>query len=126
MLSQLLRGFDQGSVEVLQENMKKFGVDILEGAMISKIIPDPAGSGYLVAITLASDKSRQPQERHELISAHFDTVIAAVSRKPETQLLNLKHVGVNIDPSSGKVMAELWTGEPDGTPYGPQNSQDIT
>lgn len=113
--SQLLRGFDRGSVGLLQEYMTKFGIDILEGSTVSKIQPDPSGSGYLVSITQTSDRSQHPPGRPELASAHFDTVIAAVSRRPETQLLNLSKLGVKLDSGSGKVLADSGSGEPDLT-----------
>lgn len=113
--SQLLRGFDRGSISVLEDYLNKLGLDIAKEAAVKEIVPHPSGSGYLVTVVSAKDKSRQLEGRPDLVSAHFDTVIAAVSRRPETALLNLVPLGIKTDSGSGKVLADINSGEPDLT-----------
>ena len=88
--STLLRGFDQGIVSRLKNNLvNQFGLDLREGFLPNKIEKTEEGK-LEVEIKLTENNKIVGREE-------FDTVLMAISRHPVTQNLNLERLGVETN-----------------------------
>lgn len=104
--STMLRAFDSEVVNYLRQSMQKMDFDLREGTMLKTI--KKTADGRLEA-EIASSSTKEVLSREV-----FDTIAAAITRYPVTQLLNLKQVGVDSHTDSRKILGGS-NGEPDLT-----------
>lgn len=86
-----LRGFDRDMVGRVVDHMRSQGVKLIEGVLPSSITKLDSGK-LLVAFS-----DGRPSEE-------FDTVLSAVGRRADTKNLGLDVVGVDVNPSNGKII----------------------
>jgi len=95
-----LRGFDQQCAEMIAEYMGKNGTKFVRPAIPTKVekIDDPnnANNGRLLV-------TYSKMETGETLTDVFDTVLLAVGRRPETDLLGLDKAKVFYDVTDGKI-----------------------
>jgi thioredoxin reductase (NADPH) len=95
-----LRGFDQQCAEAIAEYMGNHGTKFIRPAIPTKIekVEDensPNNGKLLVSYTM----SETGETRQEV----FDTVLLAIGRRPETDLLGLDKAKVSYDINDGKI-----------------------
>ena len=95
----LLRGFDQQMAEKIGEYMETEGINFIRPCVPSKIEQIEAGSpGKLRVVGQYKDGTEYSNE--------FNTVLFAVGRTADTDMLNLDSVGVKTNPNSKKIVAD--------------------
>ncbi|ODN05269.1 Thioredoxin reductase 1, cytoplasmic [Orchesella cincta] len=96
--SQLLRGFDQQLAEKIGVILEKHGVQMLRNCSPTEITSVEQGNpGKLIVYGVNS-------ETGETMEEPCNTVILAVGRAPSVGGLNLGEIGVEVDPTSGKIV----------------------
>jgi thioredoxin/glutathione reductase (selenoprotein) len=88
-----LRGFDRQCADKITSVMTDLGTTILTQTRIQSITK---GSGDRLTVSMKDASGRERVET-------FDTVFFATGRNPDTRGLNLAHVGVRCDPTTGKI-----------------------
>jgi len=85
-----LRNFDQDMVKRCIKNMESMGVNFISNydSSSGSIVKDET-TGKLKVTYLLSDKGEQVEE--------FDTVLVAIGRGADVELLNLKDAGVDLN-----------------------------
>ncbi|XP_028904881.1 thioredoxin reductase 2, mitochondrial isoform X1 [Ornithorhynchus anatinus] len=101
-----LRGFDQQMSLLVKESMASLGTRFLEQCTPTDVekLPD---ARLRVTWTDGRSGGRGTDD--------FDTVLWAVGRAPETKALNLREVGVELNPSSRKIIVDA--GETTSLPH---------
>jgi len=95
----LLRGFDQQMAEKIGEYMETEGINFIRPCVPSKIEQIETGSpGKLRVVGQYKDGTEYSNE--------FNTVLFAVGRTADTDMLNLDSVGVKTNPNSKKIVAD--------------------
>ena len=95
----LLRGFDQQIAEKIGEYMETEGIDFIRPCVPTKIEQIEAGSpGKLKVVGQYKDGTEYSNE--------FNTVLFAVGRTADTDMLNLDSVEVKTNPNSKKIVAD--------------------
>ncbi|HEY1794803.1 MAG TPA: glutathione-disulfide reductase [Stellaceae bacterium] len=89
---ELLRGFDEDLRVFLGEEMRKRGVDIRGGTQVARI--DKTGAGYTVTTTAGG-------------KIETDCVMYATGRKPNTEGLGLREIGVEME-DNGAIKVDEW------------------
>lgn len=91
-----LRGFDRDLVEKVTDYMTATGTNIKTGVTPTKIekIPGVDGGRDQFRVTLSNGESDV-----------YDTVLAAMGRRADTDKLGLDSLGVKINPANGKIIA---------------------
>uniref|UniRef100_A0A8C9PM18 thioredoxin-disulfide reductase (NADPH) n=1 Tax=Spermophilus dauricus TaxID=99837 RepID=A0A8C9PM18_SPEDA len=92
-----LRGFDQQMSSLVMEHMESHGTQFLKGCIPTCIKRLPDGQLQVTWEDRTSGKKD---------TGIFDTVLWAIGRIPETRNLNLKEVGVNINPENQKIIVD--------------------
>jgi thioredoxin reductase (NADPH) len=92
----LLRGFDQEYANYIGDFMEKTGMKFLRSATPTKI--EKTADGRLEVFWTKDG---------QVTSDVFDTVIAAIGRKPDTSKLGLENVGVKTAPSGKVICADM-------------------
>uniref|UniRef100_A0A8C5YVN5 thioredoxin-disulfide reductase (NADPH) n=1 Tax=Marmota marmota marmota TaxID=9994 RepID=A0A8C5YVN5_MARMA len=92
-----LRGFDQQMSSLVMEHMESHGTQFLRGCIPTCIKKLPDGQLQVTWEDRTSGKKD---------TGIFDTVLWAIGRIPETRNLNLKEVGVNINPENQKIIVD--------------------
>lgn len=93
-----LRGFDQQLANKIGDHMKKIGVKVIHNSVPTKITKKAEGDWKTVEYkTIAEDKTETVNEED------FETILIAVGRSADTELLGLKEVGVKTAPN-GKII----------------------
>ena len=88
MMDQVLPGFSKDVVKVLERQMKKLGIETLLGAKAkSHQKPGKPGTQGQVTVEVAGKQVALP----------CDNVVVAVGRRPNSEGLGLKEIGVTID-----------------------------
>ncbi|XP_068099361.1 thioredoxin reductase 2, mitochondrial [Hyperolius riggenbachi] len=90
-----LRGFDQQMANLVADYMESYGTKFLKKCIPSRV--EKLQSGQLQVTWKNTETGGEGKDA-------FDTVMWAVGRAPETKYLNLEKVGVDIKPSTGKVI----------------------
>ncbi|GLH06028.1 Thioredoxin reductase 1, mitochondrial [Gryllus bimaculatus] len=97
-----LRGFDQQMAEMIGEHMEKHGVQFIKGCVPLQIerIEEPSSPNApgLLRVTAKMNNGEQ-------ITTEFNTVLFAVGRDACTGDLGLDKVGVEVNKSNGKIIA---------------------
>lgn len=93
-----LRGFDQQLANKIGDHMKKIGVKVIHNSVPTKITKKAEGDWKTVEYkTIAEDKTETVNEED------FETILIAVGRSADTELLGLKEVGVKT-AANGKII----------------------
>lgn len=93
-----LRGFDQQLANKIGDHMKKIGVKVIHNSVPTKITKKAEGDWKTVEYkTIAEDKTETVNEED------FETILIAVGRSADTELLGLKEVGVKT-ATNGKII----------------------
>ncbi|KAG2471048.1 TRXR2 reductase, partial [Polypterus senegalus] len=90
-----LRGFDQQMAHLVTDYMESNGTKFLWKCVPTKVERMPTGQLQTTWRHLESGQEGK---------AHFDTVLWAVGRAPETKALNLEKIGVEVNNKTGKVI----------------------
>ncbi|CAL8139961.1 unnamed protein product [Orchesella dallaii] len=96
--SQLLRGFDQAMAEKIGKVLDKHGVQMLRNCVPTHVVEVEEGNpGKRIVYAINSQSG-------EVLEEPCNTVILAVGRSPQVTTLNLEGIGVEVDPTSGKII----------------------
>ncbi|KAK3514706.1 hypothetical protein QTP70_028281 [Hemibagrus guttatus] len=90
-----LRGFDQQMSRLVTDHMEAYGTRFCWSCVPKKVEKLP--SGLLQVIWTDTEQQQEHQDT-------FSSVLWAVGRAPESEALNLQHVGVQLDPDTGKII----------------------
>ncbi|KAL0272110.1 UNVERIFIED_CONTAM: hypothetical protein PYX00_005206 [Menopon gallinae] len=93
--STVLRSFDRQMADLIKENMKERGVKFLEKSVPLSVEKNDKN------LTVAYKNIQTAAVE----TAEFDTVLFAVGRRALTSEMNIKATGIEIDPESGKIIA---------------------
>ncbi|XP_053327137.1 thioredoxin reductase 2, mitochondrial [Spea bombifrons] len=93
-----LRGFDQQMAALVTDYMEFYGTKFLWKSTPLRVEKLQDGK-----LQVTWEDTSMGKEGKDV----FDTVMWAVGRAPETKLLNLEKVGVNIKPDTGKIIVDV-------------------
>ncbi|CAB3369746.1 Hypothetical predicted protein [Cloeon dipterum] len=94
-----LRGFDQQMANLIGDHMESRGIKFVRGCVPTSVEKIEEGAPGLLKVTGKMDDGTEYVE-------NFNTVIFAIGRDACTQSLNLEAMGVKLNASNGKIIAD--------------------
>lgn len=102
-----LRKFDHTLVEVLDEEMRKSGVNIHNHTRIQEVSKDAAAASGPLTIHFTQAEAKDGERLAKTLSG-FDCVVLAIGRGPKTAGMQLDKAGVNVDKVTGYVQVDAF------------------
>jgi len=93
----LLRGFDQQMADMIGDYMEKHHVKFLRGSVPVEITKIKDGEPGELSV-------KYKNEKNEILTETFNTIVLAVGRDPCTKELNLEKAGVKLNPKTQKII----------------------
>lgn len=90
---QILRGFDDDARAMIADEIRKSGVDLVTGTDVAALVQD----GGRTRVTRTDGRM-----------AHFDAVLYATGRAPNTEGLGLQALGIELGPR-GQIPVDDWS-----------------
>jgi len=97
-----LSKFDSMIVDVLETEMKKSGINIVNHSSIRAIEKKDGG-----LMTLRVERSNENKEKREAIFEGYDCVLMAIGREPELELLKPEKAGIKLS-ETGHVIVDQY------------------